>query len=165
MLSASGATVRDPFQLVRFGWPVIAVGAAAEEFGVHAITNFVDQDPTFPGNLLDYNCGQRTYGGSNPGYNHSGIDIDTWPRGWTWMDNDEVQIVAAAAGTIVFKQDGYYDESCSTAGGQWNAVFVEHADGSVAWYGRMKNGSPTSKLVGERVEMGEYLGVIGSSGR
>jgi hypothetical protein len=39
-----------------------------------------------------------------------------------------------------------------------------HGDGSVAWYGHMKLGSLTTKLVGQTVSAGEYLGVVGSSG-
>lgn len=46
----------------------------------------------------------------------------------------------------------------------WNAVYVQHDDGSVALYGHMKKKSPTSKNIGDTVERGEYLGIVGSSG-
>lgn len=144
-------------------WPIQAVGSAAEGFGVHAISNFVDQDPAFPGKLLDYQCGQRTYD-TTSGYNHAGVDIFTWPLPWTWMAADEVHVVASAPGTIVLKSDGNFDQSCGWAGGQWNAVYVRHADGAIAWYGHMKKGTLTTKLVGQKVQAGEYLGVVGSSG-
>lgn len=144
-------------------WPIQAVGSAADGFGVHGISNFVDQDPAFPNQLLDYNCGQRTYDLAN-GYNHGGIDIFTWPLPWNWMELDEVHVVAAAPGTIVLKSGGNFDKNCGFNGGNWNAVYVRHADGVVVWYGHMKKGSLTTKLVGDTVSTGEYLGVVGSSG-
>lgn len=163
MLTATGGLDRPMDVRVQFIWPLVPVGDAAASYGYHGISGFVDHDPTYPGNLLDYNCGTRSYDLSS-GYNHQGIDFFTWPLGWTWMDNDAVHIVAAAPGTIVYKSDGNFDESCGFGGGGWNAVYVQHADGSVAWYGHMKDGSPTSKGVGDTVLVGEYLGVVGSSG-
>lgn len=153
----------EPQPLVLLDWPLEAVGSAALGSGVHGISNFVDQDPAFPDSLLDYGCGARTYDLPS-GYNHSGIDLFTWPLPWTWMDADEVHVVAAADGTIVLKSDGNFDESCGFGGGNWNAVYVLHADGSVAWYGHLKKGSLTTKAVGQQVSAGEYLGVVGSSG-
>ncbi|NNE29640.1 MAG: peptidoglycan DD-metalloendopeptidase family protein, partial [Saprospiraceae bacterium] len=47
---------------------------------------------------------------------------------------------------------------------QWNAVYVEHNDGSTAWYGHLKTGTLTSKNIGQTVLEGEYLGIVGSSG-
>jgi murein DD-endopeptidase MepM/ murein hydrolase activator NlpD len=141
---------------VLFDWPLRAVGSAAAWFDVHAIGNFVDQDQT-AGNILDYECGPRTYDG------HRGIDIVTWPFGWTLMDDDEVQIIAAASGVIVLKVDGNGHNSCAP-GGTANVVCVQHDDGSVAWYAHMKKFSLTPKLVGQAVARGEYLGVVGSSG-
>jgi hypothetical protein len=35
----------------------------------------------------------------------------------------------------------------------------------VAWYGHLKNGSLTQKEVGDTVQTGDYLGIVGSSGR
>ena len=143
-------------------WPV--VGAPGQtDYGYHGISNFVDLNPAFPNQLLDYNCGNRTYDLTS-GYNHRGIDMFTWPFGWSRMDNDEVIIVAAAPGTIIFKSDGNNDRSCGFNGSDWNAVYIQHADGSIAWYGHMKKNSTTPKAVGEQVAVGEYLGVVGSSG-
>ena len=45
-----------------------------------------------------------------------------------------------------------------------NAVYIRHADGSVAWYLHIKSGPPTTKLVGDTVVAGEKLGIVGSSG-
>jgi len=113
--------------------------------------------------LRDYECGTRTYD-TVDGYNHAGIDYFTWPFGWLRMDLSLVRIVAAAPGVILGKTDGNFDRSCSTSGGQWNAVYVRHADGTVAWYGHMKQGSVTSKPIGATVTAGEHLGIVGSSG-
>ncbi len=80
------------------------------------------------------------------------------------MDADEAAIVAADAGTIIFKSNGNFDRSCGLNGGNWNAVYLQHSDGTVSWYGHMKNNSLTSKPVGATVTQGEYLGIVGSSG-
>lgn len=133
------------------------------DYGYYGISAFVDHNPAYPNQLQDWNCGTRTYDTAS-GYNHAGTDFFSWPFGWSKMENNQVQIIAAAPGTIVFKQDGNYDKSCSMNNNSWNAVYVQHSDGSVAWYGHMKSGSLTTKGVGENVVAGEYLGVVGSSG-
>lgn len=148
--------------VVSLSWPVNKA-AGVTDFDSDAISNFVDQNPAFPNQLLDWNCGTRTYDQSN-GYNHKGIDIFTWPFSWLKMDNNQVEVVAAASGTIVFRSDGNFDRSCGLNGGNWNAIYVRHSDNSVAWYGHMKNGSVTSKGVGDTVVVGERLGIVGSSG-
>ncbi len=161
-LRAQGILALQPkMKRLSFGWPLRASGALTDP-GYHGISGFVDHDLAYPGFLLDYECGQRTYDLSS-GYNHSGTDFFLWPFSWNKMDNDEVAVVAVAPGTIVLKQDGHYDRSCSF-GGTWNAVYVRHGDGSVAWYGHLKKGSLTSKSVGQTVAAGEYLGIVGSSG-
>jgi murein DD-endopeptidase MepM/ murein hydrolase activator NlpD len=147
---------------VGLAWP-LGNATPLGDPGLHGVSNFVDQNPAWPNQLLDYNCGARTYDTAG-GYNHAGTDIFTWPFSWLKMDRNHVPIVAAAPGTIVFKSNGNPDRSCATAGGTWNAVYVEHSDGSTAWYGHMKNGSLTAKPVGAAVVAGEYLGIVGSSG-
>ena len=55
---------------------------------------------------------------------------------------------------------------CSfVSGANWNAIYVQHGDGSVSWYGHMKSGSLTNKGVGASVVSGEILGKVGSSGQ
>lgn len=147
---------------VRFSWPLRAESHLFD-FGYHGISNFVDHNSKFPSVLTDYNCGRRTYD-TNSGYNHAGIDFFTWPFGWNKMDNSEVAVLAAAPGVILDVVDGNFDRSCSFNNDSWNAVYVRHSDGSVAWYGHLKNGSATTKSIGEEVEEGEYLGIVGSSG-
>ena len=125
--------------------------------GFYAISNYVDHDPTT--NTQDYNCGTRTYDG------HNGTDVRTAPFRWNKMADDDVEIIAAAPGVIINKTDGNFDQSCAWGSGiPWNAVFVQHDDGTITWYGHMKNGSTTAKDTGETVVAGEYLGLIGSSG-
>jgi len=146
--------------VVTLEWP-LKQATGSNDYGYHGIGGFVDHNPN-TGNLQDYNCGERTYDVS--GYNHRGTDYYIWPFPWHKVDNNAVEIVAAADGTIVLKMDGNPDENCSFEDPNWNAVFVQHSDGSVIWYGHMKLGSLTSKDVGSTVTTGEYLGVVASSG-
>lgn len=145
-----------------FSWPVkMKDGLPYNE--VWAISNYVDHNPAYPNKVQDYNCGTKTYD-TDAGYNHMGVDIFTWPFSWKMMDYDEAEIVAAAPGQIIAIIRDQFDRSCTFNSNLWNAVYVQHADGSVAVYGHMKKNSPTSKSVGDTVALGEYLGIIGSSG-
>lgn len=145
-----------------FIWPIQKASNVSFN-DVWAISGYVDHNPTFNNNLLDYNCGSTTYDTTN--YNHQGIDIYNWPFTWKLMDEEGVEIIAAAPGQIVAKGDGEFDRSCDfNTTTPWNAVYVQHSDGSVALYGHMKNGSTTSKNIGDMVVEGEYLGIVGSSG-
>lgn len=128
------------------------------------ISNYFDHNSSFPNQITDYNCGVRSYD-TDGGYNHQGIDYFLWPFDNLMMSRSQVHITAAEAGTILFKSDGNNDQNCAFCTGcNWNAVYVVHADGSVAWYGHMKTNSLTSKAVGQTVAKGEYLGAVGSSG-
>jgi murein DD-endopeptidase MepM/ murein hydrolase activator NlpD len=147
---------------VSFNWP-IRLAAGVTDSGFYGISNYIDRNPAFPNQIQDYNCGTRSYDLSS-GYNHTGTDIFTFPFPWYKMDNNQVEIIAAAAGTIISKADGNFDRSCGFNSNPWNAVYIQHSDGTIAWYGHMKNGSVTSKAVGQTVVAGEYLGVVGSSG-
>ena len=144
-------------------WPLQPASGFAP-FGYYGTGYFVDHDPRFPNLLQDYTCGERTYD-LDSGYNHAGTDYYLWPYPWLMMDDELIQIVAAAPGVIAEKIDGNFDRDCAIAGnGGFNAVFVQQDDGFTAWYLHMKNGSLTIKSVGERVDAGEYLGLVGSSG-
>ncbi|WP_178991219.1 peptidoglycan DD-metalloendopeptidase family protein [Winogradskyella schleiferi] len=145
-----------------FIWPVQKASTVTYN-DVWSISGHVDHNLAFNNNLLDYNGGTKTYDTSD--YNHQGLDIFTWPFTWHLMETDGVEIVAAAPGQIIAKGDGNFDKSCNfNTTTPWNAVYVQHNDGSVAWYGHMKNGSTTTKNVGDMVTAGEYLGIVGSSG-
>jgi murein DD-endopeptidase MepM/ murein hydrolase activator NlpD len=80
------------------------------------------------------------------------------------MDDGAVTVVAAAGGTIISKTDGNFDRQCSSVTDNPNYIFVQHSDGTVAWYLHMKSGSVTTKTVGQTVVAGEVLGKVGSSG-
>jgi len=137
-------------------WPLKPV-ASYRDPGYHGVGNFVDLNTT--SSVLDFNCGTRSYDG------HGGDDLFLTPFPWLMMDRGDVDIVAAAPGVILGHQDGYDDRSClNNYSADWNAVYVEHADGSVAWYGHMKKGSLTAKGIGSNVAAGEFLGKVGSSG-
>ncbi len=124
--------------------------------GYYAISNYVDLDPTL-NNVLDYNGLNQTYDG------HNGVDIRVWPYWWKKKADSHVEAIAAADGIIIFKQDGNVDNNCSCTG-SWNAVYLAHADGSVTWYGHLKQNTTTAKDSGDVVVVGEYLGIVGSSG-
>ena len=165
MLQSRGAlpVKRGQAPQPQFVWPLVQ-NPAYDDPGFWGISNYVDQDPVFPDHLLDYNGGARSYD-TNSGYNHQGVDIFLWPFPWEMMARDQAFVVSGDAGTIIGKQDGNWDKNCVfLGGGVWNAVFIEHADGSVAWYGHLKTGSLTHKNVGDTVARGEFLGVVGSSG-
>lgn len=147
---------------VALAWPMKPADHFSDP-GYFGTTNFVDQNPAFPNQRRDYFCGARTYDSSS-GYNHQGTDLYLWPFAWNKMDAGDVEVVAAAPGVIIHREDGNQDRSCGFNGSRWNAVYIRHADGSIAWYGHLKRGSVTTKGVGETVTTGEYLGLVGSSG-
>ena len=144
-------------------WPLKSA-RGFEGYSYHTISNFVDRDQNFPNQIQDYNCGSRSYD-TPSGYNHAGTDFSIWPKPWELMEKNVVEVIAAEAGVIIDKQDGNFDKSCSLNNKDpWNAIYIRHADGTVAWYGHLKSNSLTSKGIGSNVERGEYLGIVGSSG-
>jgi murein DD-endopeptidase MepM/ murein hydrolase activator NlpD len=152
---------------VLFAWPVRLVPGAPDAVP-NVIANYVDQNAAFPGQVRDWNCGVRSYDLAT-GYNHHGTDFSAFPFAWLKMDRDEMVVTAAAAGTIIRKDDGAFDQNCGPLASlpptaQANAIYVRHADGSIAWYLHLKSGSLTPKLVGETVSAGERLASVGSSG-
>jgi murein DD-endopeptidase MepM/ murein hydrolase activator NlpD len=129
--------------------------------GYYEISAYVDQN-TASGSVLDWNCGARTYDG------HRGVDIVPWPFIWNKMDSNLVKVIAAAPGTIIAKVDGNPDRVCDGVGGgssSNNYITIQHADGSTAVYAHMKTGAFTTKIVGQTVVTGEYLGIVGSAGQ
>ncbi len=144
-----------------FIWPTRAKDGF-DNYGYYTVNFLYDHNPA-PNSLKDYSCGTRTYDWF--GGNHKGTDIILWPYPWLRMQEEVMEIVAAASGTVVNRRDGNYDLACSINGsGTWNGYVIEHEDGSRAWYLHFKNGSLSEKMVGETVAAGEYLGLAGSSG-
>ena len=154
------AKIRSSQKLI---WPV-RQAEGYDYLDIYALSGYVDHDEGKPNQLRDYNCGQFTY--DNNSSNHHGTDIMLWPFGWTQMDRDQAQVIAAAGGEIIEKVDGNYDRNCPYrfVFGKSNAVFIRHDDGTTAIYLSLKEGSLTGKAIGERVAQGEYLGLVGSSG-
>jgi len=140
---------------VLFEWPLRPANGLSD-FGYHGTSPYMDHDST--AGLEDFSCSADTYDG------HRGTDITLWPFPWKKVLESKVEVIAAAAGTIVFRQDGYPDQSCEWAGQQGNGVTIQHSDGTSSIYWHMKTGSVTIKTVDETVETGEYLGVVASSG-
>ena len=153
-------------QFVSLEWPL----RQADGFdfnNYYGISNYIDHNPVYSGSnndhVLDYYCGNRSYD-TGSGYNHRGTDMFTWPFQWFMLDHDQVEVISVADGVIIGKIDGNYDRQCTFNSSSWNAVYVMHEDGSVAWYGHVKEGSLTTKVIGEEVTAGEYLAVVASSG-
>lgn len=137
--------------------------ASFSDYGYYSLFNQVDQDPVYNGHLLDYNCGERTYDQSM--YNHRGTDYVVWPYPWKKMDENVMEVIAAAPGIIVTKKDGNFDRNCANNGNNnWNGIILEHADGSKTYYWHFKSGTLTTKGVGDSVAAGEFLANAGSSG-
>ncbi len=141
---------------VSLSWP-LRPSPNLTDCSYYRISAYVDNDPTV-GVIKDFNCGTNTYDG------HSGTDIATWPYNFYKMDNNLVEVVAAAAGTIVNRHDGEFDRNCTSNNLTANYIIIQHNDGSYALYWHMKKNSVTSKTVNQTVVAGEYLGVVGSSG-
>ncbi|MCB2221045.1 MAG: peptidoglycan DD-metalloendopeptidase family protein [Bacteroidetes bacterium] len=132
--------------------------------GFFTISAYFDHNPSYPNQILDYGCGDLSYDLPD-GYNHSGTDFFIWPHPWKKMHYDEVKVIASAPGILYFKQDGNFDQNCENTNSDWNGCAVLHNDGSTSWYIHLKKNSLTTKYVGEEIEAGEYLGIVGSSGR
>ena len=147
---------------VSLHWPLRSAPGLNEP-GYHGVSGFVDHNPNYPNQVEDYNCGDRSYD-LDSGYNHKGTDYFLWPFAWHKVNADEVWVVAAAPGIIIGRRDGNTDRNCGFGGGTWNAVYVQHADGSIVYYGHLKKDSVTAKQVGDTVSTGDYLGVVASSG-
>ncbi|HKR04103.1 MAG TPA: peptidoglycan DD-metalloendopeptidase family protein [Bacteroidia bacterium] len=157
-----------------FRWP-LAPATNNYNLGCYYISNYVDLNPVSIGNpadsathsLEDYNCGTRTYDVNLGSYDHSGIDIGIGPFSWKMMDTEGVDVVAAESGYISAKQDGLFDRTCKTGvpgNGSGNHISVTHSDGSTTIYMHMKSGTLTGKEEDDIVQVGEYLGKVGSSG-
>lgn len=124
----------------------------------YAIFNLVDHDPS--SNLLDYNGNQQTYDG------HNGTDINLFPFPWKKMNDNQVEVIAAADGIIEEKEDGHFDQNCTRSSDtESNIIIIRHFDGSKAIYLHFKKNTLTDKSVGDSVSVGDYLGLIGSSGQ
>lgn len=124
-----------------------------------SIQNYVDADPG-PA-YADYRCGALTYNG-HKGTDFQLPDLAAMRRG--------VAVLAAADGIVRNTRDGVPDLGAA----EWrrtgndtnalgNAVAIRHADGTETLYGHLRRGS-VRVAPGERVAVGQSLGLIGLSG-
>lgn len=145
---------------VKYNFP-LRMAPGLPDYAGFRVSAFVDHDPA-TGPVLDYNGGTRTYDG------HHGTDYALWPFSWNKVDAGEVQVIAAAAGTIAYKSntDSTDHNPCDagSSADNWNYIGVVHADGRLTLYGHMRYNSLTSKGIGQTVAQGEYLGTAASSG-
>lgn len=148
----------------RIIYPVRA-RANADLYRANFSGNFVDLNPDGPLLRMDWACGTRTYD-LNTGYDHAGTDISTTPFRAHAMNRQWVEIIAVAPGTIIARNDDAQDRNCGGIGSDQRANYVTilQDDGLTAYYWHMALGSLTTKQIGERVETGEFLGLVGSSG-
>lgn len=141
----------EPLDPDCLAWPL-----AGEDGKDWVVQNYVDQ--TQGDGMLDYmgsvDEAAKTYD------DHDGIDIDI-P---TFRDMDAgVEIFASQGGRVTWTNDGLFDRNTSCDSWDWNAVNVLQDDGIEVYYGHMRNGS-VAATVGQRVERGDVLGQVGSSG-
>ena len=129
------------------------------DYAGYRVSAFSDHHPG-AGQVLDYNGGTRTYDG------HRGTDYALWPYSWNKVDAGAVQVIAAAAGTIINSVNADpSDHNCGTSSSDpWNYITLLHADGRLSIYGHMRYNSLTTKTAGQSVAQGEYLGTAASSG-
>ena len=137
-----------------FGLPVNCVMGA-----VCNIQNYVDHDPGE--GWQDHRCGPLSYNG------HRGVDF----RVPTQIEMRQgVEVIAAAAGRVIFAFDGQPDILMQDSGpgktreernGNW--VAIDHGDGWVTTYAHLRKGTVAVKK-GDRVKRGDRLGLIGLSG-
>ena len=150
----SDTAARAPTPVLQFP---VRLRAQSKAISGHHIANYVDLDGT--AKLKDFTCGRRTY------EDHNGTDFVLSPFWWHMMDGKEAEVVAAAPGRIINKNDGNFDRQCSLSGASaGNYVVIEQDDGHFAYYFHMKKGSVTALSVGSRVGAGDVLGLVGSSG-
>ncbi len=148
--------LQKPAAPVLFNWP-LKTAPGFNDCSYYFIAAHVDLDPA--ANIYkDYTCGTQSYDG------HNGTDIALFPYPLYKMDNNQVQVIAAAAGTIVTKIDGNFDKNCGANALNPNYIIVQHTGGSCAIYMHFKKNSLTAKIVGQTVAVGEFLGNVGSSG-
>ena len=161
-LRRDGRLPKSSVQVSGLGWPLGPAPGIGEDW--HGISNFVDLDPDYPNQLLDYTGGTRTYD-TTSGYNHRGIDYFIGPFPWMLLDQGAIEVRAVAAGTLVGRTDAFNDRSCSmNAPDTPNYVSIHHADGTLAYYLHMKKGSVTTLPIGSAIPAGTVLGRVGSSG-
>lgn len=127
-------------------WPL--PGEQGEDW---VINSYVDLDPS--SGVVDYQGGMRSYDG------HRGTDWDVS----TFREMDAgVPVLAVSSGEVIGYADSNPDRNLYCTG-DWNFVSVRADNGYEIIYGHLAQDSVEVNL-GQRVEPGDVLGVVGSSG-
>lgn len=155
----------------RFRWPVDDPGAT------HILLGMVigyDHDPVERGDggihCLDATC-RVDFPWCYDGHEGTDFPLD---GGFDAMDAGSLPVVAAASGEVVQAEDGNYDRchgelatgevNCDGHPMRANLVRIRHADGMESGYYHLRSGTVAVE-VGDVVECGAFLGLMGSSGR
>jgi hypothetical protein len=144
--------------------PQLALPMACDPGASCWIVNYLDHDRT--DGVRDYTCGIATYNtGAANAHNGTDFAIRDEPAMTAGVD-----VLAAAAGTVMGARDGMDDVSVKERGRVavearecGNGVRIDHGDGWTTQYCHLKNGSVAVKK-GQRVTAGARLGQVGLSG-
>ena len=125
------------------------------------VANYVDVDPS-PA-AKDFHCQARTYDG------HDGVDVAIRDRR---VMEQGVSVLAAAPGIVRRIRDGVEDVGLANPASReaiagrecGNGVVIDHGNGWETQYCHLKQRS-VRVTVGQQVEPGEELGLIGLSGK
>ncbi len=125
-------------------------------YGDLFLNNYTDLNAGDPG-VLDWDCGDHTY------HTHRGHDVGIKTFEEQFIG---VPIFAALPGEVIGTDDGHFDQNRVWANQPANYVIIDHGDiepGLRTFYWHMRNGSVLPE-VGERVEAGQQIGLVASSG-
>lgn len=168
---------------VKLAWPLKMTDDYASIDGVYdgwVVYNYIDLNHADNAMKDWWNCVSWT--ASNYGFQraqtydgHNGADIVPYPFFWQMMDDESIDVVAAADGEVIYKYSGNtIDRNCDTphvfnffefnSGYYGNFIALLHSDNSITIYGHMKYGTLADVEVGDEVVQGQFLGKIGSSG-
>ncbi len=167
---------------VKFDWPLKMTPEYQAIEGVNSyffISNFADLNHDI-NYRLDWECNtaffeDHYFGGAKNYDGHNGADIVPYPFPWQMMDDESVDIIAAADGQVIHMYNGNtIDRNCEAPhvfndepfnGGYYgNFIALLHDDMSITVYAHMKIGTMADLEVDDYVSAGQYLGKIGSSG-
>ena len=154
--NAAGADTETLELAVAYGGLALAWSLPGQSGAQWVMGNYVDLDPAV-GTMLDYAGGIDADAKSYD--NHLGIDVGV--PSFRAMDNN-FPILAGDDGTVIGLHDGEPDRNTSCVG-LWNYVEILHPDGWRTVYGHLKRNS-VAVSVGQKVQAGDTLGVVGSSG-
>lgn len=119
------------------------------------VVNHVDHDVNANA-IRDHGCGRQTYDG------HQGTDFVL--KSFRQMDSG-VTVIAAAAGVVTAVVDTFPDRNkvSVVSRGYGNYVALLHPNGLATYYAHNRKGSAVV-AVGDTVDVGEALALVGSSG-